>query len=50
MISQGLAQFLVGSWWTYVFPGLALALAVLGFMLLGDGLQTRVDPTRRRSS
>jgi peptide/nickel transport system permease protein len=50
MISQGLSQFLVGSWWSYVFPGLALALTVLGFMLLGDGLQTRLDPTRRRSS
>ncbi len=50
MISQGLQQFLVGSWWTYVFPGLALALTVLGFLLVGDGLQSRLDPTRRRSS
>lgn len=49
MISQGLQQFLTGAWWTYVFPGLAIAITVLGFMLLGDGLQQRLDPQRRRS-
>jgi peptide/nickel transport system permease protein len=49
MISQGLQQFLAGSWWTYVFPGLAIGVTVLGFMLLGDGLQETLDPKRRRS-
>ena len=27
-----------------LFPGLAIALAVLGFNLLGDGLRDRYDP------
>lgn len=30
-----------------VFPGAAIALAVLGFNLLGDGLRDRLDPRRR---
>ncbi len=31
-----------------LFPGLAIALAVLGFNLLGDGLRDALDPTLRR--
>ena len=27
-----------------IWPGLAIALAVLGFNLLGDGLRDRLDP------
>lgn len=30
--------------WMAVFPGLAIALAVLGFNLLGDGLRDTLDP------
>jgi peptide/nickel transport system permease protein len=33
-----------------VFPGMAIALAVLGFNLLGDGLRDTLDPTLRRRS
>lgn len=47
MISMGLQEFLQGHWWVYTFPGLAIALAVLGFNLLGDGLQDLLDPRRR---
>ena len=32
------------AWWADVFPGLAIALAVAGFLLLGDGLRRRLDP------
>ena len=32
-----------------VFPGVAIAVAVLGFNLLGDGLQDMLDPRRRRA-
>lgn len=31
-----------------VFPGLAIALLVLGFNFLGDGLRDRIDPRRAR--
>jgi len=27
-----------------IFPGVAIAIAVLGFNLLGDGLRDRFDP------
>ena len=49
MISMGLQDFLEGHWWIYAFPGLAIAFTVLGFNLLGDGLQDMLDPRRRRS-
>jgi peptide/nickel transport system permease protein len=36
--------FLPLSPWYAVFPGAAIALAVLGFNLLGDGLRDVLDP------
>ena len=36
-----------GEWWPSVFPGLALAVTVLGFSLLGEALVQITDPTRR---
>jgi peptide/nickel transport system permease protein len=36
--------FLRTAWWMSVFPGLALALTVLGTNLLADGLQAALDP------
>ena len=30
--------------WVEIFPGLALAMVVLGFNLIGDGLRRRLDP------
>jgi peptide/nickel transport system permease protein len=30
--------------WMAIFPGLAIAWAVLGFNLLGDGLRDTLDP------
>ena len=47
MIQLGFQDFLQGHWWMYTFPGLAIAVAVLGFNLLGDGLQDVLDPRRR---
>ncbi len=32
--------------WLAVFPGIVIAVTVLGFNLLGDGLQDYLDPTR----
>jgi peptide/nickel transport system permease protein len=36
------------AWWAVVAPGAAIALTALAFGLLGDILQTRLDPTLRR--
>jgi peptide/nickel transport system permease protein len=33
-----------GRWWMSFFPGLFLALTVLGFNLLGDGMRDALDP------
>ncbi len=30
--------------WTYIFPGIAIMISVLGFNLLGDGLRDVLDP------
>ncbi len=35
------------AWWFITFPGVALALTVLGFNLLGDGLRDFLDPRTR---
>jgi peptide/nickel transport system permease protein len=35
--------------WLAIFPGAAIAIAVLGFNLLGDGLRDAIDPRLRRS-
>jgi peptide/nickel transport system permease protein len=49
MVAEG-AKFLAnGAWWLSIFPGLALALTVFGFNLVGDVLQDRFDPRRRVS-
>jgi len=46
MINMGLQDFWQGHWWTYTFPGLFIALTVLGSNLLGDGLSDILDPRR----
>ena len=47
MINIGLQDFLRGDWWGYTFPGIAIAVTVLGFNLLGDGLEDILDPRRK---
>jgi len=46
MVRDGQEQIFNG-WWVSVFPGIALALAVVGFNLLADWLQDQRDPSRR---
>ena len=40
-------QYLQISAWSSIFPGVAIALTVLGFNLLGDGLRDALDPRLR---
>ena len=40
-------RFLELAPWTAIFPGLAIALAVVGFNLLGDGMRDFFDPKMR---
>ena len=48
IIAEGRSYIQVAWWWS-TFPGLALALTVLGFNLLGDGLRDWIDPRLRGS-
>jgi peptide/nickel transport system permease protein len=47
MINMGLQYVVSGQWWITFFPGMAIALTVMGFNLIGDGLQDVLDPRRR---
>jgi peptide/nickel transport system permease protein len=40
--------YLFPTWWTSMFPGLAIFLTVLGVNLLGDGIRDAFDPKLRR--
>ena len=47
MIQQG-RDYLLDGWWLTTFPGLAIALTVLGYNLLGEGLRAKLDPRSSR--
>ena len=47
MIGLGAPRIMSGQWWLSFFPGLAIAITVMGFNLIGDGLQDLLDPKRR---
>ncbi len=47
MVSDG-RTFLIDQWWISTFPGIAIAIVVLGFNLLGDGIRDMLDPRLRR--
>jgi peptide/nickel transport system permease protein len=36
------------AWWLWTFSGLAILLLVLGFNLIGDGIQTALNPRQRQ--
>lgn len=41
---NGARTYMQLAWWLPVFPGIAIALAVVGFNFLGDGLRDLIDP------
>ncbi|MBN1423019.1 ABC transporter permease [Candidatus Fermentibacteria bacterium] len=41
-------KYMMLSWWTAVFPGIAIFVTVMGFNLLGDSLRDALDPQLRR--
>jgi peptide/nickel transport system permease protein len=46
MLNEGRAV-MYRAWWLATFPGIAIAVLVLGFNLLGDGLRDVLDPRMR---
>lgn len=49
MIADG-SDSLVSAWWVTVLPGLAIALTVIAFNLVGDGLRDHLHPRAQRSA
>jgi peptide/nickel transport system permease protein len=47
IVSDG-RSYLMNNWWITAFPGMAIAITVLGFNLLGDGIRDILDPRIRR--
>ena len=47
MLAESREQLLAGRWWLAVFPGVAIALTVLAFNILGDWLRDHLDPRLR---
>jgi peptide/nickel transport system permease protein len=43
MVSLGIDRIATGEWWVSFFPGLMIAVAVLSFNLIGDGLRDLID-------
>jgi peptide/nickel transport system permease protein len=48
-LANNAQRFLRIAWWVALFPGAAIALAVLGLNLLGDALNDLLDPRARRT-
>lgn len=44
MIAEGSQYIVSGQWWLSVFPGIFIALLVISFNLVGDGLRDVLDP------
>jgi ABC-type dipeptide/oligopeptide/nickel transport system permease subunit len=47
ILNEG-ASYITLAWWITVFPGVLLALFVVGMNLIGDGLRDQLDPTLSR--
>jgi peptide/nickel transport system permease protein len=48
MVADG-RDTMTTAWWVSALPGVAIALTVLGFNLLGDWLRDLLDPSARRT-
>ena len=46
-LNKALADVTSGIWWTSIFPGIAIVLAVLGITLVGESLNDLADPRLR---
>ncbi len=47
MIAMGYQNIITGHWWPSIFPGLALAITIFGFSLIGASVEVLADPVRR---
>ena len=45
-VGEGASNIVSGEWWTSVFPGLTITLAVLAFNLIGEAIRARLSQRR----
>jgi peptide/nickel transport system permease protein len=50
MIRQGAEFIITGEWWVSIVPGASLVALIIGFSMLGDGIEELIDPRRARSA
>jgi peptide/nickel transport system permease protein len=50
MIRQGAEYMISGEWWVALTPGFTLVILIIGFSMLGDGLEELFDPRRSRQA
>jgi peptide/nickel transport system permease protein len=48
MVAEGSQYIVIGQWWLSVFPGVFIAMLVISFNLVGDGLRDYLDPRSAR--
>ena len=48
VMADGRNYLPIGDWWITTMPGVMILFAMLGMNLLGDGLQSKLDPRLRR--
>ena len=46
-LSNSQGYLVLGNWWWAFFPGMAIALTVIGINFMGDGLRDAFDPRAR---
>jgi peptide/nickel transport system permease protein len=49
IMADGRNYLALGQWWITTLPGVAIVITLLGLNLLGDSLQSRLDPRLRRT-
>jgi peptide/nickel transport system permease protein len=47
MVSSGAPMMITGEWWAAFFPGMAIAMCVLSFAVVGEAIRILVNPERK---
>lgn len=49
ILSESMKYLTMGKWWLALFPGILLVLVVMLFHVIGDTLNSLLDPSRHMS-
>jgi ABC-type dipeptide/oligopeptide/nickel transport system permease subunit len=48
-MADGRSYLALGQWWITTLPGVAILITLLGLNLVGDSMQSNLDPRLRRT-